>query len=122
MRYQTNWAKNYRYTAPEQRFPRTREQVQTLVKAADKVKAIGTRHSFNDIADSEGSQISLQNFQEVTIDHERRRVTVGAGVTYGRLCPILDSAGLALPNLASLPHICVAGACATAALPRTRRR
>jgi xylitol oxidase len=50
----------------------------------------------------------------IAIDSAKRTVTVGAGITYGQLCPYLDSQGFALHNLASLPHISVAGACSTA--------
>ncbi len=39
---------------------------------------------------------------------------VEAGIRYGQLGPHLHEKGFALHNLASLPHICVAGACATA--------
>ena len=35
-------------------------------------------------------------------------------MSYGQLCPELDRQGFALHNLASLPHISIAGACATA--------
>ena len=45
---------------------------------------------------------------------ERKTVTVGAGIRYGDLAVMLDGKGLALHNLASLPHISVGGACATA--------
>ncbi len=41
-------------------------------------------------------------------------VTIGAGVTYGRLAPYIESHGFALHNLASLPHISAVGGCATA--------
>ena len=50
----------------------------------------------------------------VALDAERAAVTVEAGITYGQLCPYLHDKGFALHNLASLPHISVAGACATA--------
>ena len=41
-------------------------------------------------------------------------VTVGGGQRYGELCQFLESSGFALANLASLPHISIAGSCATA--------
>src|ERR1019366_5236363 len=50
----------------------------------------------------------------VALDPAARTVTVDAGITYGQLCPYLDSKGFALHNLASLPHISIAGACSTA--------
>jgi len=77
------------------------------------VKALGARHSFNGVADSTGDQISLKHFDQMALDRKSRTVTVGAGVTYGRLAPYLDSNGYALHNLASLPHISVIGACET---------
>jgi xylitol oxidase len=88
--------------------------VQDIVKRSSRVKALGSRHSFNDIADSSGDQIALKVLEEMTLDSKSRTVTVGAGVTYGQLGPYLDQHGYALHNMASLPHISVAGACATA--------
>ncbi len=76
--------------------------------------ALGTRHSFNAIADSTVEQISLQQFDQMAIDPAAHTVTIGAGVTYGKLAPYIDSHGFALANLASLPHISVVGGCATA--------
>jgi alditol oxidase len=86
-----------------------------LVNRCDKLRALGTRHSFNSIADTTEDLVSLANFDRVlNLDPERRTVTVGAGIRYGELCRVLNDAGYALHNLASLPHISVAGACATA--------
>ncbi len=76
-------------------------------------KALGARHSFNGIADSNDEQISLKHFDQMELDTKNRTVTVGAGVTYGQLAPYIDSRGFAVHNLASLPHISVVGACAT---------
>ena len=90
------------------------EEVQAIVKRAGKIRALGTRHSFNAIADSTTEQISLQHLDQMTIDPAAHTVTIGAGVTYGKLAPYIDSHGFALHNLASLPHISVAGGCATA--------
>ncbi len=92
-----------------------REQVRELVSRSSKPKALGSRHSFNDIVDTPEDLISLEHFDHtVTIDRERRTVTVDAGIKYGQLAQQLHHEGYALPNLASLPHISVAGACATA--------
>jgi len=111
----SNWAGNYTYRAAQYHQPETVEQVQELVIRRSKLKALGTRHSFNDIADSPGDLISLEHLNQiVSLDHERRTVTVEAGVRYGKLCRWLHNEGFALHNLASLPHISVAGACATA--------
>jgi alditol oxidase len=111
----SNWAGNYIYRAAEIHQPETVEQIQKLVARSNKLKALGTRHSFNDIADSPGDLISLGHFDKILeLDHERRSVTVEAGVRYGNLARWLHEQGYALHNLASLPHISVAGACATA--------
>ena len=110
-----NWAGNYTYRATTLHYPETVEQVQQLVGRSSKVRALGSRHSFNDIADSPGDLISLERLQRVMLfDRERHTVTVDAGVRYGQLCQQLHREGYALHNLASLPHISVAGACATA--------
>ena len=111
----SNWAGNYFYQARQIREPETIEQVQEIVNRSEKLKALGTRHSFNAIADSPGELISLKRFDKILeLDREQGTVTVEAGVRYGELCSWLDREGFALHNLASLPHISIAGACATA--------
>jgi len=110
----SNWAGNYRYRAVQFHQPETVQQIQELVVQGSKLKALGTRHSFNDIADSPGDIISLEHFNKiVALDREHHTVTVEAGVRYGQLARWLHGEGYALHNLASLPHISVAGACAT---------
>jgi xylitol oxidase len=110
----SNWAGNYMYRAANLHRPETVEQIQELVLKTDKAKALGTRHSFNDIADSPGDLISLEHFNQIVgLDRDYRTVTVEAGVRYGQLARWLQGEGYALHNLASLPHISVAGACAT---------
>ena len=109
-----NWSGNYTYSTDRLDTPASVEEVQSIVKRARKLRALGTRHSFNAIADSTSEQISLQHFDQMTIDPAARTVTIGAGVSYGKLAPYIDSHGFALHNLASLPHISAAGACATA--------
>src|SRR5258705_11008226 len=49
----------------------------------------------------------------LALDPAARAVTVEAGISYGQLSPYLDGKGFALHNLASLPHISIAGACST---------
>ena len=110
-----NWAGNYRYRAARLHRPKTIEDLQALVVRGSKLKVLGTRHSFNDIADSPEDLISLEHLNRiVALDRERRTVTIEGGVRYGELCRYLHGEGYALHNLASLPHISVAGACATA--------
>jgi alditol oxidase len=111
---QRNWAGNYTYSAARLHYPETVEQLQALVRRCKKLRVLGSRHSFNGIADSAEDLVSLERFEHVAVvDHERRTVTVDAGVRYGELCSQLHRAGYALHNMASLPHISIAGACAT---------
>ncbi len=110
----TNWAGNLTYSTSSLRTPGTVEEVCAAVKSASNLRALGARHSFNDIADSTHEQISVARLNEMTLDETAHTVTVGGGVTYAQLAPWLDAKGYALHNLASLPGITVAGACATA--------
>lgn len=109
----TNWSANYTFTAKESLEPAVAE-IEKIVREKARSKALGTGHSFNSIADSTGCQISTRQMQSMTLNRESGVVTIGAGVTYGTLAPWLDAQGFALHNLASLPHISVAGACSTA--------
>lgn len=111
----TNWAGNITYQAASLARPESLTQAQEIVAAAPRVRALGSRHSFNAIADSDGTQVSLDRLdREITLDPARSRVSVDGGIRYGDLAPVLHAKGLALANLASLPHISVAGAVATA--------
>jgi len=110
-----NWAGNLEYGTERLYAATSLERVQDYVKKENRLKVLGTRHCFNNIADSKDSFLSLRPMNEViAIDPATRTVMVAGGITYGQLCPYLDSTGFALHNLASLPHISVAGACSTA--------
>ena len=109
-----NWAGNYGYGARRLHGPSTLEELQEIVAGASRVRALGSRHSFNGIADSE-ELVSLENLPaDVVVDREAGTVTVSGAMKYGDLAQKLNDEGLALHNLASLPHISVAGAVATA--------
>ncbi|HWF45489.1 MAG TPA: FAD-binding protein, partial [Bryobacteraceae bacterium] len=110
----TNWSGNYRYHAKNLYQPDSVEEVQKIVKSCRTLKTLGARHSFNNIADSSENQISLAKMTKIEIDANARTVTVEAGIKYGQLAPHIDERGFALHNLASLPHITVAGARSTA--------
>lgn len=115
MTEELNWAGNYRYGAEAIQRPVTVEELQELVAGAAHVRALGSRHSFNDIADSAGILITLENMDPaIAVDATAGSVTVNGGTKYGTLAEELQRQGFALHNLASLPHISVAGAIATA--------
>ncbi len=111
----TNWAGNHAYGAASLFTPESIEQLQEVVRGSRALRVLGSRHSFNDIADSTGSLVSLARMPRVfELDSGTMTVKVDGGVRYGDLCGKLNAAGFALHNLASLPHISVAGASATA--------
>jgi alditol oxidase len=111
----TNWAGNLAYRADSVHHPASVVQVQELVARLPRVRALGTRHSFNRIADSTGGAlISLSELApEVIIDADAMTVSVTGGTRYGVLAAELQTHGYALHNTGSLPHISVAGATAT---------
>src|SRR5688572_16683314 len=110
----SNWARSFTYAASEVRLPASVGEVQEIIAGSSKVKALGTRHSFSSVADTEGVLVSSEKLNRiVSLDPSRMTVVVEAGVRYGELCRFLQAEGFALRNLASLPHISVAGACAT---------
>jgi xylitol oxidase len=112
---ETNWAGNIVYRAARVARPRSVSEVQELVAANSQVRAVGTGHSFNRIADTPGVLISLADLPSaIEIDPGRAAVTVPGGISYRELTEQLDAAGYALRSMASLPHLSVAGAVATA--------
>src|SRR3954447_24604117 len=115
-----NWAGNHAYPAERLHRPAGMAELQEILSRAASVHALGSRHSFNGIADA-AELISLELLHSdqalpaaVEIDPDGRSVSFGGGVKYGELVELLNDDGLAVHNLASLPHISVAGAIATA--------
>jgi len=109
-----NWAGNVEYSTSDLRHPRTVDELSGIVAAGGRVKALGSRHSFNDSADSEGTLVALDRLTVDTgLDTASGTVRVGAGRTHAQLGAFLEAHGFALHNLASLPHISVAGAVQT---------
>jgi xylitol oxidase len=110
-----NWAGNHAYRTTGLREPASLDELGEIVRSARHLRVLGTRHAFNELTDTPGELVSLRGLpRRLEIDPGRRTVTIDGGLTYGELCGPLDAAGFALPNLASLPHISVAGAVSTA--------
>jgi len=109
------WSGNLVYAAADRVSPADVPTLQELIAQSPNAKALGTRHSFSSIADTDGIHISTDRLNRIlSLDRDRAFVEIESGVRYGELSQILHQANCSLANLASLPHISVAGACATA--------
>jgi xylitol oxidase len=109
-----NWAGNLEYSSAEIQRPDSMAGLAEVVAGAGRMKALGSRHSFNRVGDTDGVHILLDALpREIELDSERQTVRVSGGISYGELCRTLEQSGVAIHNLASLPHISVAGAIQT---------
>ena len=110
-----NWSGTVTFADSQTFAPATTAELAQIVATNPKVRARGSAHCFNAIADTDAISITFENLpQELVIDKENQIVTVSAGIKYGELAVALEKRGWALHNMASLPHISVAGAIATA--------
>ena len=109
-----NWSGTVTYTAERIERPTSLDQVAEIVARSDRVHGLGTRHSFNDVADAPGVLLDLTGVPtDLVVDRDAGTATMGAGTRYGVVAPELDRAGYALHNTGSLPHISLGGAVAT---------
>ena len=111
---EVNWSGTYTYRAAQVHRPRSVAELQELVRSGGPLHALGTRHSFNGVADGSALVSVAELAGSAVVDPETRTVTVPAAMRYGDLARVLEGQGWALDNLASLPHISVAGSVATA--------
>ncbi|MEV7085721.1 D-arabinono-1,4-lactone oxidase [Streptomyces sp. NPDC093085] len=110
----TNWAGNIAFRAARLHTPGSVARLREIVAAGQAIRALGTGHSFNAIADTHGDLVSVAGLpRTVEVDPAAATVTVGAGLRFAEFTGAVHEAGLALHNLGSLPHISVAGACST---------
>jgi len=111
----TNWAGNLTYSTSSLHKAASFDEARGWIRSQPHFKVLGTRHCFNDIADSKDQFLSLGALNKVVaLDKANHTVTVESGMRYGELAVFLNDNGYALHNLASLPHISVAGGVATA--------
>ncbi len=110
----TNWAGNIAFAAEQLHRPDSVEALQAVVAGSERLRVLGTGHSFNRIADTPGDLVSVADLPtRLELDETARTVTVSAGTRYAEVTAFVQDAGFALHNLGSLPHISVGGACAT---------
>ncbi len=110
----SNWSKSFQYGFQGSLAPSSLEELQTAVAGASKVKVLGSRHSFNAIADGEIVLLPGNIPLDPVLSADRKHVSIAGHATYGDLALFLAGHELAVHNLASLPHISIAGAIATA--------
>ncbi|MGQ4346266.1 FAD-binding protein [Streptomyces sp. SAS_275] len=112
----TNWAGNITYAAEELHRPASLAALRALVARSTRVRVLGSGHSFNRIAEPgpDGVLLSLAALPPaIDVDTAARTVRVSGGVRYAELARAVHAKGFALHNMASLPHISVAGSVAT---------
>ncbi|KAA9089753.1 FAD-binding protein [Microbacterium radiodurans] len=108
------WAGTHTFAAAEVLRPTTIDEARRLVSRHRRIRSVGTRHSFNDLADTAGALLDLTGVDpDIVVDESGRTVTVGAGTRYAVVARHLADRGWALHNMGSLPHISVGGATAT---------
>ena len=61
----SNWSGSYQFTAREVIAARTIGDVQEAVNHGNRVRAIGTRHSFNDLADNGATLIDVTGIDQI---------------------------------------------------------
>ncbi len=107
-----NWAGNVTYSTTRVERPTSVEEAQELVARSAALRPLGTRHSFSLVADSTDLLLSTEHLNRI-VEIGEQTVVAEAGIRYGELASALADHGLAVANLASLPHISVGGAIAT---------
>jgi xylitol oxidase len=109
-----NWSKNVDFNDRAFLQPESLAELQELVRSNAKLRARGTGHCFNEIANTSSYAINLSKMPRVIeVSASTNSAKVSSGLTYGELAPALHSQGWALNNLASLPHISTAGSIST---------
>lgn len=110
----TNWSGNIEFATTQRLAPQSIDELRAVVASASRIRAVGTAHSFNRIADTDATQLSVVQLpSSVVVSDDGRSATVSAGMRYGDVASQLLAHGVALHNLGSLPHISIAGSCAT---------
>ena len=107
----SNWSSTVDLGGSEAR-PGSAAEVADLVRRDAPVLALGSAHSFSEVAVTSGVHIDTTSLP-ADVRVEGTTASVGAGTTYAALGRELHARGVALAAMASLPHITVGGAIAT---------
>ncbi len=113
-----NWARNQACTPAGIHMPSSEREVVELVEHVRRhgqtMRVVGAGHSWSDIACTDGQLVNLDRLSHVlSVDPQRGRVTVEAGIRLKDLVAYLLERGLALANLGSVAEQSVAGVIST---------
>jgi L-gulono-1,4-lactone dehydrogenase len=113
-----NWAGNQRATPVTVTRPTSIDEVTAVIQDAAangrRVKAVGSGHSFTDIALAEDISLDLSGIgSTLSVDLESRVVSAPAAMSLRALNDALAARGLALPNLGDIDAQTIAGAIST---------
>ncbi|KAI1700234.1 d-arabinono-1,4-lactone oxidase domain-containing protein [Ditylenchus destructor] len=98
-----NWGNNFRFSTQNIQYPTSVEEVQQIVRNANKLRVVGTRHSFSKIADSPNTMLSTLALKNIIgFDPTVPSITVQAGITYTDLNPFLPNYGPNDPELKAI--------------------
>jgi len=114
----TNWGRCETANPTEVLRPNTVEAVCDAVTRATAtgrlIKVVGSGHSFTGIAVAPDIQVDLGALAGViSVDRERRQVTVGGGTPLWQLTQLLARHGLALENMGDIDRQTISGAIST---------
>ncbi|BDZ42231.1 xylitol oxidase [Paraoerskovia sediminicola] len=110
-----NWSRNLAYGSSAVLRPRSTDELAEIITSNPRVRALGSKHSFNRVADTDGVHVQVDAIDStVEVDTAAMTASVNGGLRYGEVSQALQASGVALGAMASLPHISVAGAVATA--------
>jgi FAD-linked oxidoreductase len=114
----SNWAGNQHVDNVSLFKPRSEEEIQQAVQLAmskkNRIKVVGSGHSFTAIALAEDVLVDLSGYDAViAIDKLAKTVTVQSGIQLSKLNLILHQNGLAMQNLGDIAYQTIAGSIST---------
>ena len=109
----TNWARDQRCAPERLERPASEAELARVVRGARSLRAVGSGHSFTDIACTDGVLVELARMRRV-LGVQGTDVTVEAGITLRGLGEELAARGLALENQGDVDSQTLAGAISTA--------
>jgi FAD-linked oxidoreductase len=115
----TNWGGTYSCSPTRVESPTSEEEIVAIVRASaergERVKVVGSGHSFTDIGCTDGCLIKLDNFNKVLeVDRDAATITAQAGITILQLSDALSHFGLAMENMGDVGYQTISGAISTA--------